>query len=290
VFGDFDEDEDIDLVVANENQSDIFYSNQRMGVFRNETEKSGLGSTVGSTSVSAGDYTNDGYLDLLFTSKENGKHRLYRNTRTGYFVIDTSVNELFALTGNALIHDGALLDFDNDGSLDIMLAGEPLSEGERGLFLFHNNGIDGFNDVSHLLPSEIKSARDIAIFDYNDDGDIDLLLTGADGGIISHCIDPVTENNQILDAGANGNYQSTNYIAGLWGDNNDGTIIFQFNEVARTRKFIGDGQAFDTDWETGGTSIFQYNYTHENEGGFFLNCADLRMSPNFKKTILNKIF
>ena len=113
-----------------------------------------------------------------------------------------------------------------------------------------------------------------------------VIRTGADGGIISHCIDPVIENNQILDAGANGNYQSTNYIAGLWGDNNDGTIIFQYNEVARTRKFIGDGQAFDTDWGTGGTSIFQYNYTHENEGGFFLNCADLRMSPNYKKTVL----
>ncbi|HOW41942.1 MAG TPA: FG-GAP-like repeat-containing protein, partial [Bacteroidales bacterium] len=43
VFGDFDEDEDIDLVVADENKSDIFYSNQRMGVFRNETQKSGIG-------------------------------------------------------------------------------------------------------------------------------------------------------------------------------------------------------------------------------------------------------
>ncbi|MBI5008917.1 MAG: VCBS repeat-containing protein, partial [Bacteroidia bacterium] len=183
VFGDFDEDEDIDLVVANENQSAVFYSNQRMGVFRNETEKSGLGSTGGSTSVSAGDYTNDGYLDLLITSKENGKHRLFRNTRTGSFEADASVDKVFALTTNSLIHDGALIDFDNDGSLDILLVGEPVSEGAKGLFLFHNNGIDSFNDVSHLLPAEINSARRISVFDYNDDGDIDLVLSGADGGI-----------------------------------------------------------------------------------------------------------
>lgn len=113
-----------------------------------------------------------------------------------------------------------------------------------------------------------------------------IIRTGADGAIISHCISPVTEHNQILDAGYHGNYQQTNYIAGLWGDNNNGEIIFQNNEVARTRKFIGDGQAFDTDWGTAGTSIFQYNYTHENEGGFFLNCADLRTAPGFVKTVL----
>ncbi len=113
-----------------------------------------------------------------------------------------------------------------------------------------------------------------------------VIRTGADGGIISHCISPLIENNQILDAGYYGNYKSTNYIAGLWGDNNTGEIIFQNNEVARTRKFIGDGQAFDTDWGTGGTTYFQYNYTHENEGGFFLNCADLRMNKDYVKTVL----
>jgi hypothetical protein len=113
-----------------------------------------------------------------------------------------------------------------------------------------------------------------------------IIRTGADGMIISHCISPLIEYNQVLDAGYLGNYQQTNYIAGLWGDNNNGEIIYQYNEVARTKKFIGDGQAFDTDWGTGGTSIFQYNYTHENEGGLFLNCAELRAAPDYVKTIL----
>jgi hypothetical protein len=113
-----------------------------------------------------------------------------------------------------------------------------------------------------------------------------IIRTGADGIIISHCIDPVVEHNQILDAGFHGNYLSTSLIAGCWGDNNDGVIIFQNNEVARTRKFQGDGQAFDTDWGTGGVSIFQYNYSHENEGGFHLNCPSIRPSPNYIKTVL----
>lgn len=116
-----------------------------------------------------------------------------------------------------------------------------------------------------------------------------IIRTGADGAIISHCISPVIEGNMILDAGYYGNYQSTNYIAGLWGDNNNGEILFQNNEVARTHKFMGDGQAFDTDWGTGGTSIYQYNYTHENKGGFFLNCIDCaggRIPPTYVKSII----
>lgn len=113
-----------------------------------------------------------------------------------------------------------------------------------------------------------------------------VIRTGADGMIISHCISPLIEYNQVLDAGYHGNYAQTNLIAGMWGDNNTGLIIFQYNEVARTRKFMGDGQAFDTDWGTGGITIFQYNYTHENEGGFYLNCPDIRPNKDYVKTIL----
>jgi hypothetical protein len=113
-----------------------------------------------------------------------------------------------------------------------------------------------------------------------------IIRTGADGAIISHCISPVVENNQVLDAGYYGNYLTTSWIAGLWQDNNKGTIIFQNNEVARTRAFFGDGQAFDTDWGSGGTSIYQYNYTHQNEGGFYLNCATITPAPDYVKTVL----
>ena len=182
-FGDFDEDEDIDFAVTNENQPDVLYSNQRMGVFRNESQKYGLSDAVRSTSVSAGDYTNDGYLDLLFTSSENGEHRLYRNNRTGSFEIDNSVKALFALTKDTRIEDAVFFDFDNDGSLDILMAGIPLKEGSKGIFLFRNNGVDGFTDVSRLIPENIRSASQISIFDYNDDGDLDIILSGTDGRI-----------------------------------------------------------------------------------------------------------
>ena len=48
VFGDFDDDGDIDLFVTNENAGNYLYSNQRQGIFRNITDQSGLKSEGGS--------------------------------------------------------------------------------------------------------------------------------------------------------------------------------------------------------------------------------------------------
>ncbi len=63
------------------------------------------------------------------------------------------------------------------------------------------------------------------------------------------------------------------------------TLIIQYNEVARTKLFDADGTAFDTDLGTGGTIYFQYNYSHGNEGGFWLDCAHI--TPNgYIKTVL----
>lgn len=60
------------------------------------------------------------------------------------------------------------------------------------------------------------------------------------------------------------------YSAGIWPWRNDDTI-FQYNEVYGT-KFNGDGEAFDCDWSN--RTIYQYNYSHDNEGGFMLMCQD----------------
>jgi hypothetical protein len=55
---------------VNENAGNILYSNQRQGVFKDITEKSGLKSDGGSDAVAVGDYNNDGFLDLFITSLE----------------------------------------------------------------------------------------------------------------------------------------------------------------------------------------------------------------------------
>lgn len=58
------------------------------------------------------------------------------------------------------------------------------------------------------------------------------------------------------------------YNAGIWPWRCE-NAVFQFNEAYGTIK-NGDGQAYDCDWSDG--TIYQYNYSHDNEGGFMLVC------------------
>jgi len=109
--------------------------------------------------------------------------------------------------------------------------------------------------------------------------------TGADAIIVANCVAPLIEHNRCYDAGALGTKEDTFLIAGVWVCATKDALI-QYNEVARTRLFDNDGTAFDTDWGVSGTTVFQYNYTHENEGGFWLDCTAYNRNPDCKGNIL----
>lgn len=109
--------------------------------------------------------------------------------------------------------------------------------------------------------------------------------TGSDGIIVANCISPLIDRNICYDAGALGNLQETMLIAGIWVCATSNALI-QRNEVARTRMFQDDGTAFDTDWGTAGDTIFQYNYSHDNEGGFWLDCTKFNHNRECGTSIL----
>jgi len=182
-FGDFDEDGDLDLVIADADKGVILYSNQRQGIYRDVTETNGLSSKSGVTSVTVGDYNNDGFLDMFVTSLTGDGYALYMNHRDGTFEKDMSSPDLYKVLNNIKGYDAAFLDFDNDGYLDLLVAGESSDKSGRGLLLFHNDGKGKFTNTSDILPPEILSGSKLAVFDFNDDGDPDVLVTGLKGGI-----------------------------------------------------------------------------------------------------------
>ena len=90
---------------------------------------------------------------------------------------------------------------------------------------------------------------------------------GGDAIVPMFSIKPVIEYN--ISNGASQNTKHTSmYNAGIWPWRCE-DAVFQYNECYGTI-LNGDGQAYDCDWSRG--TIYQYNYSHDNEGGFILIC------------------
>jgi len=107
-----------------------------------------------------------------------------------------------------------------------------------------------------------------------------VMRTAGDGILILGTDNELSEYNVVLYAGVLGD-MSTKYMAGLWPTRHRNGL-WQFNEVGYTIKWVDDGQGFDNDLYLQGTTIFQYNYSHDNEGGFFLDCC----GPDGGKSVL----
>jgi hypothetical protein len=83
-------------------------------------------------------------------------------------------------------------------------------------------------------------------------------LWGSNGGLV--------ERNVVR----GGSQRCTDAAAGIWPFASDDSVI-QFNEVSGMKGTI-DSQGFDSDYQCR-NSLFQYNYSHDNEGGFILICS-----------------
>ncbi|MFI6500931.1 right-handed parallel beta-helix repeat-containing protein [Nonomuraea typhae] len=105
-------------------------------------------------------------------------------------------------------------------------------------------------------------------------------------GIVVHASDrPLVEHN-VFDEGGAGKYPYIDgNFAGMWPINSVDPV-FQYNEVARQRPTIYDSTAWDCDGGIKGTCLYQYNYSHDNAGGFFLGCQGCTEFPDYKATAI----
>lgn len=90
---------------------------------------------------------------------------------------------------------------------------------------------------------------------------------GGDAIVPMFSIKPVIEYN-ISNGASQSTKHTSMYNAGIWPWRCE-DAVFQYNECYGTI-LNGDGQAYDCDWSRG--TIYQYNYSHDNEGGFILIC------------------
>ena len=162
-FGDFDDDGDVDLFAVNENVSNILYTNQRQFRFKDITETSGLKDKGGSSAAAIGDYNNDGLPDIFVLSDQAGQNTLYNNKGNGTFEKEQHSTADFNVLNGLNGQDAKFIDFDNDGHLDLLVGCDPIGKGGQGLFLFHNDSIGIFRNVSRLLPKTVTSCQPYCI-------------------------------------------------------------------------------------------------------------------------------
>lgn len=181
-FVDFNNDGRLDLfLVSGEGGTNRMYRNDGLAGFTDVTGAMGLRSSGWGQGVCAGDFDNDGYIDLFVTYW--GQNALYRNREAKGF--ENVTKEAGLLQSRTRYNTGcAFVDYDKDGHLDLFVAnylqfdfetaplpganpfcwyrGLAVNCGPRGLpfetnLLYRNNGDGSFTDVSE--PSGITSAR-----------------------------------------------------------------------------------------------------------------------------------
>ncbi len=79
-WGDYDNDGDLDLIVANYVQNDLLYKNEGNGKFSKVTQGVLVTRGAASDSTAWGDFNRDGFLDLMITRWENQTNALFANT------------------------------------------------------------------------------------------------------------------------------------------------------------------------------------------------------------------
>ena len=168
LWSDFDNDGHLDVFFVS-NSIGALYRNKGDGTFEN------TGNTflkLSSATAASGDYDNDGDQDILVIGQAAAAYftKIYRNKGDGTFE-DSGV----PLPGVASANAAAWGDYDNDGDLDILIAGA--INGTSGITrLYRNNGDGTFSNSGTPLQNVLASA--LAWGDYDSDGYLDILLTG----------------------------------------------------------------------------------------------------------------
>jgi hypothetical protein len=184
---DLNGDGKLDVYVANDAMENYYYRNLGGGHFVEEGLVTGLsfgeaGQGVSSMGPTTGDVDRDQRIDVYIPDMGYGCLMLNRGE---FFEDYTARSRLAIVCGQYTGWGGVLFDYDNDGYLDVFIAnGNAHHEYSEEDVLMHNDGKAVFTDVaSRSGPyfSEKYVGRGAAYADYDNDGDLDLLVNILNG-------------------------------------------------------------------------------------------------------------
>jgi len=194
IAADLDEDGRVDLYVANDSVANFLFRNRGSGRFEEVGLISGValdegGRPQAGMGTAVGDLDGDGRLDLMVSNLDGENNNLFRNE--GSYFADTSFTVGFASPSLPMVGWGiGACDFDNDGDLDVLVVNghvidnvEQLRPGtvyRQPVLLLENLG-RRFRQLGGDPLESRRAGRSAAFGDYDNDGDVDVVISELDG-------------------------------------------------------------------------------------------------------------
>ena len=183
---DYNDDGNLDIFQANDHQLNFLFRNDN-GIYKEVGVESGVaansqGKGTGSMHGSIGDVDGDGLIDILVSDLDYGA--LYKNMGNGLFVDITEESGVAAAMAGKNSWGAQLFDYDNDGDLDIIAANGTAEEFvPQYPLLLENDGKGHFKNVGKdhgAYFSTKRSGRSLAVWDFDNDGDMDIIVSHVD--------------------------------------------------------------------------------------------------------------
>jgi hypothetical protein len=196
---DYDNDGWMDLFVSNDTEPNKLYHNNHDGTFTDVGVTVGVafsdsGRVRAGMGTDAADFDGSGFPSLVIGNFTNESMSLYKNDGSGLFTDESPRSGIAQMTTQSLTFGCFFMDYDLDGFLDIIAANghvsddiavvQPTLKYAQPAGIYRNIGNRKFEDVSAKLGRAIQKpvvARGVAYADFDNDGDLDLVITANNG-------------------------------------------------------------------------------------------------------------
>jgi len=196
---DYDNDGWMDLFVSNDTEPNKLYHNNHDGTFTDVGVAVGVafsdsGRVRAGMGADAADFDGSGFPSLVIGNFTNESTSLYKNDGSGLFVDESLRSGMAQMTAQSLTFGCFFMDYDLDGLLDIIAANghvsddiavvQPTLRYAQPSGVYRNIGNRKFEDVSAKLGRAIQKpvvGRGMAYADFDNDGDLDLVITANNG-------------------------------------------------------------------------------------------------------------
>ena len=200
VATDLDMDGDMDIYVANDSVSNSLWKNNGDGTFTDTgmismTALSGDGKPQAGMGTDAADFDGDGWIDLVVTNFSHDLNTIYKSVEGRFFLDQSSVIGM-GPTAMSLSWGVSFQDFDRDGDLDLFIAnghtypwvdesGMGTSFRQRDhLFINQGGRFKLFSPPVDDGLAQVNSSRGAAFADFDNDGDVDIVVTTMDDSAV----------------------------------------------------------------------------------------------------------